>query len=191
MKRTSVLFGIPVLLAAFVGCSTDDIAGPGENPSAETVLLDVVPEGGSVDVDPGSTVTIRFNHSMNPAMSEYADVHEGDLTGPEVDGAWRWSDNHTTLTFTLGQPFKPATTYTIHLGGAMMDTNGDHVNFGQHGPGMGGQWATADMMGGGPMGGGPMGGGPVGSGPGAHAGEGWQHPTNGSFGMVFTFTTAG
>ncbi len=129
-------------------------------------MLNVVPQGGSVDVDPGSTVTIRFNHSMNPAMSEYAAVHEGDLTGPEAVGTWRWSDNHT--------------------GGGMMDTNGDHVDFGQHGPGMGGQWATGDMMGGGPMGGGPMGGGP-----GPHAGAGWQHPTNGSFGMAFTFTTAG
>jgi hypothetical protein len=184
MKRTYALFGIPMLLAGFVGCSSDDIAGPGA--PTETVLLNVVPQGGSVDVAPGSTVTIRFNHSMNPAMSEYTAVHEGDLTGPEAVGTWRWSENHTTLTLMPGQPFRPATTHTIHLGGGMMDTNGDHVDFGQHGPGMGGQWATGDMMGGGPMGGGPMGGGP-----GPHAGEGWEHPTNGSFGMAFTFTTAG
>jgi hypothetical protein len=180
MKRTSALLGIPVLLATFVACSSDDIAGPGDNPSAETVLVDVVPQGGSVDVDPGATVTVTFNHSMNHAMSEYADVHEGDLTGPEVDRAWAWSDNNTRLTFAPSQPFKPATTYAIHLGGGMVDADGDHVNFGQHGPGMGGQRATANMMGGGPMGGGP-----------AHMGEGWEYPTNGSFGMVFTFTTAG
>ena len=181
MKRTSVLLGIPVLLTAFVGCSTDNIAGPGENPSGATVLLDVVPQGGSVDVNPGSTVTIRFNHSMNPAMSEYADVHEGDLTGPEVDGTWTWSDSNMTLAFTPSQPFKPATTYSIHVGGGMRDADDHNLDFGQHGPGMGGQWATGEMMGGGPMGGGP----------GPHAGEGWQHPTNGSFGMVFAFTTAG
>ncbi len=47
MKPTSALLGIPVLLATFVGCSSDDIAGPGDNPSAETVLLDVVPQGGA------------------------------------------------------------------------------------------------------------------------------------------------
>ncbi len=178
MKRTSVLLSIPVLLAGFVGCSSDDIAGPGDT---ETVFLSVVPQGGSVDVATGSTVTVRFDHSMNPVMSEYAAVHEGDLTGPEVAGIWAWSDNNMTLTFTPSQPFKPATTYMIHLGGGMMDAEGDHVNFGQHGPGMGGQWATGDMMGGGHMGAGPGG---------AHMGQGWEHPTNGSFGMVFSFTTA-
>ncbi len=183
MKRTSALFGIPVLVAGLVGCSTDDIAGPGDT---ETVFLSVVPQGGSTDVDPGSSVVVRFDHSMNAAMSEYADVHEGDLTGPEVDGTWNWSNNNMTLTFTPSQPFKLATTYSIHLGGGMRDADDHPVDFGQHGPGMGGHWANGDMMGGGPMGGGPMGGGP-----GPHAGEGWQHPTNGSFGMVFSFTTAG
>ncbi len=183
MKRTYALFGIPMLLAGFVGCSTEDVAGPGDT---ETVLLGVVPQGGSVGVATGSTVTIRFNHSMTPAMYEYADVHEGDLTGPEVEGRWTWSENNMTLTFAPDQPFAPATAYMIHLGGGMRDA-GDHpVDFGQHGLGMGGQWATGEMMGGGPMGGGPMGGGP-----GPHAGDGWQHPTNGSFGMIFTFTTAG
>jgi hypothetical protein len=94
MKRTYALFGIPMLLAGFVGCSSDDIAGPGA--PTETVLLNVVPQGGSVDVDPGSTVTIRFNHSMNPAMSEYTAVHEGDLTGPEYphDSPRRRDDGH-------------------------------------------------------------------------------------------------
>ena len=183
MKRTSFLLGIPVLLAAFAGCSSDNVAGPGD-PSVETVLLAVAPQGGSVNVDPGSSVTVRFDHQMNPAMSEWADVHEGDVAGPEVDGAWTWSDNFMRLTFTPDHPFAPATTYTIHVGGGMMDANGRNVDLGQHGPGMGGQWATGDMMGGGPMGGGPMGGGP-------HMGDGWEHPTNGSFGMVFSFTTAG
>jgi hypothetical protein len=51
-----------------------------------------------------------------------------------------------------------------------------------HGDMMGGQWATQSMMTGG-MG---MGSGSMGS----HMGTGWQHPDNGSYGMVFTFTTA-
>lgn len=176
MKRIDALLSIPVLMAGLVGCSTDDVAGPGDT---ETVFLSVVPQGGSTDVDPGSSVTIRFNQRMNPAMSEYADVHEGDLTGPEVAGIWAWSDNNMTLTFTPSQAFKPATTYAIHLGGGMRDAGDHSVDLGQHGPGMGGQWATEAMMGGGHMGGGP----------GPHAGQRWQHPTNGSFGMVFTFTT--
>ncbi len=69
--------------------------------------------------------------------------------------------------------------YTVHLGGGMTDFQNGPVDFDTYGPHMGGDWATDDMM----MGGGMMGG----SGP--HMGEGWQH-SNGSFGMVFGFTTA-
>lgn len=180
MKRTLALVGVAVLSAGLVGCSTEDVTGPADS---EAALLDVAPRGGSMNVDLASTITIRFSHSMNPAMSEYADVHEGDLTGPIVAGTWTWSADNTTLTFTPSERFKPATTYAIHLGGGMRDADDHPVDFGQHGPGMGGQWATGEMMGGGPMDG-SMGG----SGP--HAGGGWQHPTNGSYGMVFTFTTA-
>ncbi len=58
------------------------------------------------------------------------------------------------------------------------DVTGPEVDGDAHGPDMGGDWATDDMM----MGGGMMGGHP-------HTGEGWEH-ANGSFGMVFGFTTA-
>jgi len=113
-------------------------------------------------------------------MEAYAELHEGSVTGPVVEGAWTLSEDRMVLTFAPTQALKPSTTYVIHLGGGMMDELGNHVNLGQHGLGMGGQWATQTMMTGG-----------MGMGGNGHmTGTGWAHPTNGSFGMIFSFTTA-
>jgi hypothetical protein len=66
----------------------------------------------------------------------------------------------------------------IHLGGGMMDADDQPVNMEQHGLAMGGQWLMAGMMGG------------IHAGSPMHMlGAGWRG-ANGSYGMVFPFTTA-
>lgn len=181
---TSRLFAM-IALGGFtlgvVACAVDPTA-PEEGAA---VLLTMEPPAGSTDVSVGSSVTITFDHAIAAGMEEYAALHEGTLTGPEVDGTWVRSENGMTLTFTPAAPLKAATTYVIHIGGGMMDDQGNHVNLEQHGLGMGGQWATQSMMSGG-MGSG-MGMGQNGQ----MMGDSWAHPSNGSFGMVFSFTTAG
>lgn len=152
---------------------------------ARTVLLSVVPQGGSTDVDRFAPVVVDFDHPVMAGMEAFALLHQGDVTGPEVAGTWRMSSDLRVLTFTPAAPLAPTTRYTIHLGGGMMDADGGHVDFGTHGDHMGGAWATNGMMGGGMMGGGMMGG-AMGE---HHMGDGWQHPTNGTYGMVFSFTT--
>jgi hypothetical protein len=47
----------------------------------------------------------------------------------------------------------------------------------QRGEQFGGQWVSGGMMGG------------MGSMSGSMMGNGWQHPNNGTYGMIFTFTT--
>ncbi len=129
-------------------------------------------------------MTITFSHEMG--MQMYVALHEGaDVIGPEVDGTWSWSDNHTTLTFSPADPLKSQTAYTIHMGGGMTDDHGHTIDLEQHGHAMGGEWVTQQMMDdrtkhGGMMG---MSGDDM-------TGPGWQHPDNGTYGMIFTFTTA-
>jgi len=67
--------------------------------------------------------------------------------------------------------------FDLHMGGGMMSSGGVAVDY-TAGLGMGGQWIMGGMMTGthGGMGWGMM-------------GSGWHH-ANGSYGMVFTFTTA-
>ncbi|MEJ2678548.1 MAG: Ig-like domain-containing protein [Gemmatimonadota bacterium] len=149
--------------------------------AAPTELLSVVPQGGATNVDPTEPVTVTFNHPLAQQMTEYASLHEGDVTGPVVQGMWALAQDDSVLVFTPDQPLKPATQYTIHVGGGMMDTEGNDVGFDMDGSMMGGQWATDGMMG--RMGGGMMGG------QNSEMGNGWQG-TNGMYGMVFTFTTA-
>jgi hypothetical protein len=161
----SALAGLGLL--ASVACS-DDITAP----DASTQLASVVPAGGSVNVDPGSSMVVEFSYAMMAGMESYMVLHEGDVRGPVVSGTWTWSPERTRATFTPGSPLRSQTQYTLHLGGGMMDGNGAGMGFGDHGRQMGGQWATGQMMGGSS----------------GMLGSGWGHG-NGTYGMVFTFTT--
>jgi len=153
--------------------SSDTPTGPDA-----TALASVSPAGGAVGVDPAGTVTVEFNHALMAGMEQYAALHEGDVTGAVVAGRWTLSTDRTKLTFTPSAPLKAKTKYTIHLGGGMMDADGRPVNM-NPGQMMGGQYATGSMM----TGGGMMQGGS------GMMGPGWQG-AGGTYGMVFSFTTA-
>lgn len=148
----------------------------GEPPSE---LVSVEPQGGAKDVDPTEPIVVTFNHAIDSMMVAYAALHEGDVNGPEVPGRWSLSADATQLIFTPDEALKPDTEYTIHLAGSMMDEDGHHVEMGTHGTQMGGEWVNGSMMHGGMMGGEHP-----------HMGGDWQHPDNGSYGMIFTFATA-
>lgn len=173
------------LLAAVGVVASGGLIGCSEAPTAlegDVMLLSVAPQGGSVGVDPDASVVVTFDHAIMASMTAYAALHEGPVTGPEVAGAWSLSADGRVLTFTPAQALKQATSYTIHLGGGMEGEHGESMDFETHGAmHMGGQWATGGMMSGGMSG-------MDGSHP--HMGGGWSHP-NGTYGMTFTFTTAG
>jgi hypothetical protein len=179
---TNIRTAVPLILTltALVGlnaCSGDDPTG---TPTDDQVaLLSVSPTGGMTNVDPGSPVTIGFEHSMRDGSEAYCALHLGDLNGIDVPGHWEWSEDHHRLTFTPDQPFEHAHEYTIHVGGGMEDEHGHHMDFEQHGQDMGGNQVEGHMVG-------------PGSGMHAghdHSGDGWQHP-DGTFGMSFTFSTS-
>jgi hypothetical protein len=180
------LVAAAVLATPFVvsGCEDDITQAEVEEP----LLLSIVPQGGAMDVDPNGPIVIDFSHPMMEGMEQYADVHEGHVEGTPVPGSWSWNEGRTKLTFTPDSPLKPLTQYVVHLGGGMQDQTGHHINYGEHGlgtgnGGMGGQWMTQQMHQGGNHG--------YGTGMGGMGmGTNWSHPTNGSYGMTFTFTTS-
>lgn len=180
-KKTALALA-GIMFTAVAACS-EDAAGPQlEEPAA---LESVQPAGGSVGVSVDATVVVTFDHAIAEGMEDFALLHEGTVTGPEVAGTWTRSADGTTLTFTPDAPLKPATDYVIHLGGGMMDVDGHVVDLEMHGVGMGGNWATQSMMSGGMGMGGQMGG-HMGE---THMGAGWEHASTGHYGMIFTFTT--
>lgn len=141
-------------------------------------------------MDVGTEVVVAFDGPLMEGMEGFAMLHRGEVTGPEVPGDWTASPDRTALTFTPAAALEPGTLYTVHLGGGMMDEDGRHADLAAHGLQMGGDWATDEMMGGGVMDQGSMMGRGMGGAMGAaHMGQGWQHPENGSYGMVFSFTT--
>jgi hypothetical protein len=170
-RKSMYIFPFASLLVAMaVGCSSSDLAGP--EASGEAVLLEVVPNGGQVGVDPSGPMFAHFDHPMGEDMHNFASLHEGDLDGPEVHGAWGWSHEHRRLNFVPHEPLHEHAEYTLHLGGGLIDQHGHHVDFEQHGFEIGGQWVHGGMMG-----------------PGhGHEGPGWRHQ-NGSYGMFFRFMT--
>lgn len=172
---------IGILAVGAASCSKDATAP--STPTPEASLTAVSPQGGSANVSTTAAITIRFDHAMPATMQAYVTLHSGDVTGPLVPCSAAWSADSLTLTMTPTNPLQPSATYTIHMGGAMMDARGDSVDLGKHGPGMGGQSASGSMMTGSGMmgGGGPM--------AGQEMGPGWAGG-NGMYGMVFTFTTS-
>jgi hypothetical protein len=176
------------------GCSAAIAAcDPGASaPSAPAALLTAVsPRGADTGVATTATVTVQFDRAMPPAMAAYTTLHSGGVTGPLVPCTATWSPDSTRVMLMPDSALGAHAMYTLHLGGGMHDAMGGTVDLGTDGTSMGGRWATSAMMagdstmGGGQMGGGQMGGGQMG---GQEMGSGWAGP-NGTYGMVFSFTT--
>jgi hypothetical protein len=158
--------------------SSPTMTGTSATPTAGgTMLAAVMPAGNSIAVPTSTSIVMRFDHAMASGMENYLDLHEGDTSGPTTPMSCGWSSDRTVLTCLPESPLKPQTRYVIHMGDGMMDADDHLVNMNQ-GLAMGGQWLMAGMMGG-LHAGAPMG----------MMGSGWRG-SNGSYGMVFTFTTS-
>jgi hypothetical protein len=155
------------------------MAGPGGAGAGPVAFMAVSPVAGATGVPVGSPITFRFSGAMGAGMEQYVDLHRGDLSGAEVGMGCSWSGDRTLLTCTPTSPLAARAAYAIHLGGGMMSASGVAVDYTTYGPAMGGQWIMGGMMTGthGGMGWGMM-------------GSGWRN-ANGSYGMVFPFTTGG
>lgn len=168
MIEKSVVRGlIAGALVLTAGCSSNMI-----DAAPATQLVSVSPRGGAASVTVSADIVLTFNQGMMAGMEQFMALHQGGVTGPTAAMTCNWSDGQRMLTCRPGQPLAAGTRYTIHVGGGMMDASGLSVGMDRYGMGMGGQWATGGMMGGqtGMM------------------GTGWMH-ANGSYGMVFEFTT--
>jgi hypothetical protein len=178
-RRTLAINLIGVLAVAAASCTRDAFAPT----LPRTSLTGISPQGGSASVSTTTAITVRFDHAMPASMQAYVTLHQGDVTGSLVPCSAAWSADSLTLNMTPTNPLQPSTTYTIHMGGAIMDAFGDSVDLGRHGTGMGGESASGSMMTGSGMmgGGGPM--------AGQEMGPGWAGG-DGMYGMVFTFTTS-
>lgn len=172
-------------LAGVIGtyaCSGANTAGPspdaGVDPSS-AVVLGVTPANNATDVNLAGPITLSFNHPMMTGMESLVMLHEGTVNGAQVAGSAMWSADRRTLTFTPTAPFKPKTTYVLHLSPNLKDANGQPINFAWCAQYLGGQapsngWTMGGMMGNGGM-----------------MGPGWQPGTGmWGYGMIFTFTTA-
>jgi len=180
--------GLGVLLAAALagacGGGGENMMGPDMSPgtgpgsAAGVAFMSVSPVAGATAIPAGTAITFRFSGAMGVGMEQYVDLHVGDLSGPEVAMGCAWSAGRTLLTCTPASPLASHTNYAIHLGGGMMSGAGTAVDYTTYGPADGGQWIMGGMMTGshGGMGWGMM-------------GSGWRN-ANGSYGMMFTFTTA-
>jgi hypothetical protein len=181
MKKIVLIPLVPFLFAACGG--SDRMTGPGSGMMGGTgavgaAFMSVFPQGGMLGVMTTTPLSFRFGGPMAPGMEQYFDLHMGGLDGPVVPMSCGWSADRTTLTCNPAAPLQPRTSYTIHMGGGLTDANGRPAGYDTYGPMMGGQWIIGGMMTGshGGMSWGMM-------------GNGWRH-ANGSYGMVFTFTTA-
>ena len=146
--------------------------------SGGAVFMSVSPQGGATGVATEAAIVIQFDVAMGSGMEQYVDLHRGDLSGPIVPMSCSWSGDRATLTCRPATALQPHTTYAVHVGGGMLSLGGRPIDYAQYGPMMGGQWIMGGMMGA-----------SHGGTPWPMMGSGWRNG-NGSYGMVFSFTTA-
>ncbi len=170
MTRRIIALGLFASSLAFVACSSGIDAPATEAP----LLVNIAPANQTVGVNPAGTVTLTFNMAMMTGMEMLVVVHEGSVTGAQVPGTSVWSSDRKMMTFTPAAPLKAKTTYVVHLAPSLQGTNGRTINMG------GGMMTAGQSVSGGMMG--------SQMGPGM-SGTGWQ-AANGTYGMIFTFTTA-
>lgn len=179
MRSRSRLFALlPFAVLMVAACSSADL-GVGPADANAPSLVSIQPLSAAAGVAPGAPIVLRFNHAMMSGMEMLVVCHEGSVTGLVVATAATWSADRTTLTLMPAAPLKHATTYVVHLSPSLKDTEGHMLNM-SAGALMGGQMVSGSMMGGGSMMNGQWGPGMMGT--------GWQ-AANGTFGMMFTFTT--
>lgn len=176
MRRLAVArVGALALLVGVAGCGDQSMMTTPDGLHGSPMVLSVTPPGDATGVSTTTTVTIRFSQRMGAGMEQFVDMHRGDLTGPVVPMSCGWSGDRSTLTCSPDAALRAGTRYTIHVGAGMMGANGLPLDLNQM-P-MGGQWAYSSMMG-------------------SHGGMSWNmmgpgwHGSNGSYGMLFMFTTA-
>jgi hypothetical protein len=165
------LVACSVVLAASACTESNAPANPA------TTLTAVSPVGGATNVAINAPVVLTFSGAMGDGMEAYMDLHMGTTASATMPMTCTWSVDRTTLTCTHAA-FANGATYTIHVGGGMMDADDMPIGMGDMMNQMGGMWLQPGMNGG------------------MHAGQpmnmmgsGWMG-TNGNYGMMFTFTTS-
>jgi len=173
MLEVSLVRGLGLgvgLLSA--GCGYGMMGSSMMDTDLTTQLLSVSPRGGATGVAILPNILLTFSQPMMPRMEQYVALHQGGIAGPTVPMNCGWSDNRVTLTCRPDEPLGSSSAYAVHMGGGMMDASGQRVGMRRYGMDLGGSWTTRGMMGGRLD----------------MMGSGWMHG-NGSYGMVFEFTT--
>jgi hypothetical protein len=176
MMRTHPLTAVLLACGALLGGVACSDSGNGPATPA-TTLTTVSPAGGAANVATNASIVLTFSDSMGTGMEALMDLHMGTAAAATMPMTCTWSADRTTVTCTHAA-FAPGATYTLHVGGGMMDANGMPIGMGAMVNQMGGMWLQPGMMGG-MHAGAPM----------SSMGSGWMG-TNGNYGMTFTFTTA-
>lgn len=171
----------PLLALVLSACSKSDAGvSPADVAALAPSLANIQPANATAGVAASAPIVLHFSKAMMSGMEMLVVLHEGTVTGPVVATTTMWSSDRTTLTMTPQSAMKRTTTYVVHMSPSLQDTAGHMINM-TPGTAMGGQAVSSGMMGGATS----MMNGQWGPG---MTGAGWQS-ANGTFGMMFTFTT--
>ncbi len=184
MSRFSLAFALLATTLAAGACAAGN-STPTDASSTRAdapAVLSVLPAAGTIGADPTRPIALTFSMPMMTGMEMLVIVHEGTVTGPQVAGTTAWSADRTILTFTPSAQLKAKTAYVLHLSPSLRGANGNTMTM-AGGLAIGGKTVTAGMMG--TAASGMM----NGQGVNGMMGAGWM-AADGTFGMIFLFTTA-
>jgi YVTN family beta-propeller protein len=127
MSKTFYILLLPAILAVaiLIGCkSSNDDDSQSQD---DQVLVTITPADNAVNVSTQSTVTVNFDHSMMAMddMDEMFMLHQGWGIGMvPVAVTYSWNSDNSVLTMRPTAALEENMTYTVHLMGMMMGTDG-------------------------------------------------------------------
>ena len=182
MYRTSLVLATLASLLTIEACSAGSSSPTDVLAIDAPIALSVLPAAATTGVDPTRPITITFSMSMMSGMEMLVVVHEGSVNGPQVTVSSSWSPDRRVLTITPSVMLKAKSTYAVHMSPSLQGTNGKMIDVTQCAT-IGCQHVSGGMMDSGASG---MMNGSWGAG---MMGAGWK-AGDGTFGMLFTFTTS-
>ncbi len=93
-------------------------------------IISIVPENGSGAVEPDASVIVTFSETMNRASVESG---FSLVCGTGVEGVFAWSNQDSVLTFSPLEPLHLSWNYSLSIGAAVADIQGNLIDSEQTG----------------------------------------------------------
>jgi|GEM_PF-2868645 len=117
MKKYFLLAVVLFVSLLMTGCQKNNGPAPPADDKTPPIIISASPDDGPTDVPTKASVILTFSKKMDTAS-----VKDAFSMSPSVNGAFKWSDGDTVMTFTPDSELAPGTLYSCMITPVAKDT---------------------------------------------------------------------